>query len=151
MALKRNFERILKAGIPDDQLVIFRMTPDEEKELSWVNHKEFIFHGEYYDIVSMISEAGIKEFRCISDKAEHEIEELAEEMAGRSEKNGTQKFPHLKYVPESTLIAVKSQFPFLIHRTCLIHQMKDHFHFQIHPQPPDMFSFQNLAQMTMSV
>lgn len=137
--LKRKFEKQIKAGIPGDQLVVFRVDEANAHQMQWIDEKEFTFHGEYYDVVDVTMDSGVKVIRCISDKAEHEIEEMAEEMAKRSERNDDGMLILLKYIPEyqQTYLEVETSMPeykFPLHIEAI-----DRFRFRFQPQPPDFF------------
>ncbi|MBL0316308.1 MAG: hypothetical protein IPP69_11190 [Flavobacteriales bacterium] len=137
LALKRKFERQLKAGIPDDQLIVFKFSPSEESQLNWKHEREFIYNGEYYDVVSVQLVEGQKVIRCISDHAEHEIEELAEDLAGRSDQNVTKEPFLLKYIPGLAYTQMVSAKEGFVGNTIHHVHCNDQFTLRFFPQPPD--------------
>ena len=137
LALKRKFERQLKAGIPDDQLIVFKFSPSEEGHLDWKHEREFVFNGEYYDVVSVEVVQGLKVIRCISDDAEHEIEELADDLAGRSDQNKSKEPVLLKYIPGFAYTQKSSPKECFVGNAFHHAHCNDQYTVRFFPQPPD--------------
>lgn len=69
--LKKEIKRLLKKGVPKEELVQFTFTAEEISELTWLKKNEFQFQGNLYDVVySAKHKNGRTTFECISDSQE---------------------------------------------------------------------------------
>jgi hypothetical protein len=69
--IERNFKTKLKAGIPETQWVLFKFADKNEakksSELQWVKSYEFVYRGEFYDIVKETTVNDSLYLLCIHD------------------------------------------------------------------------------------
>lgn len=57
--------------MPDSELHVLNIDASNYKELSWHNHKEFMYHGTMYDIVHRkITGTYSVTFQCVNDRQE---------------------------------------------------------------------------------
>ncbi len=69
--IKSEVKRLIKSAVPEEQLVVFSLTPETMHGFSWIHSKEFRYNGEMYDVVRKVSvSAGNTELYCIHDVKE---------------------------------------------------------------------------------
>lgn len=69
--IKKEIKNKIKKSIPNNQLTVIQMNPDNENEFDWMHEKEFRYKGMMFDIVRKVV-SGEKQitFYCINDEAE---------------------------------------------------------------------------------
>ncbi|MHC1774831.1 MAG: hypothetical protein AB9834_05385 [Lentimicrobium sp.] len=69
--IKSEVKRLIKNSVPEEQLVVFSLTPETMHEFSWIHSKEFRYRGEMYDVVRKVAVSADKtELYCIHDVKE---------------------------------------------------------------------------------
>lgn len=71
---KKEMKRSIKAGLKENEMLVFLFSTKEYTNLSWLNKKEFVIENTMYDVVktSPIGKDSIK-VHCINDKKETEL------------------------------------------------------------------------------
>lgn len=71
---KKEMKRSIKAGLKENEMLVFLFSTKEFTNLSWLNKKEFVIENTMYDVVktSPIGKDSIKVY-CINDKKETEL------------------------------------------------------------------------------
>ena len=78
--VKSEVKEMLIQTLNPEELVEFRMSPDESAELHWINEHEFSIDGLMYDVVSRSDDESEILFVCFPDKQETELNARLDEM-----------------------------------------------------------------------
>lgn len=72
--IKNEIKKEVKEGLNNEDLVVITVPFNDESSIEWVEKdKEFIYHGEMYDVVKTRSDGRIKQYFCINDKKEEKL------------------------------------------------------------------------------
>ena len=73
-SIRKEIKKQIKEGVPQNELTTILCTKKNESEIIWQNEKEFLFHGNLYDVVRKeILANGDTRYECINDKQETEL------------------------------------------------------------------------------
>jgi hypothetical protein len=68
--IRKDIKTVIKASVPENQLISFHFTIKESKKLRWIKPHEFQLHGRFYDVIKKKKHNGVWYFRCIDDREE---------------------------------------------------------------------------------
>jgi len=85
--IRKQIKMAIKAGVPDEELTVFRLTDSNAGDFEWIHSREFRFRGMMYDVVR--EEAGTdgeRVLHCVTDVQETrlfcKLDEAARKAAG---------------------------------------------------------------------
>ncbi|MEZ4875609.1 MAG: hypothetical protein R2793_09250 [Flavobacteriaceae bacterium] len=96
-SLRKEVKRQIKEGIPEEELVLITITPQNKTKVQWKHDEEFEFEGSMYDVVrtEILNENTIV-YHALPDEKEHQlIETFLEKIKKDQQKD--QKTNSLKY------------------------------------------------------
>lgn len=71
LKVKSEIKKLIKSSVPEDQLVVFRLSPENQNDFEWIHSKEFRYKGNMYDIVrKTVISASETDLYCIHDVQE---------------------------------------------------------------------------------
>ena len=71
LKVKSEIKKLIKNSVPEDQLVVFRLSPENQNDFEWLHSKEFRYKGNMYDIVrKTVISASETDLYCIHDVKE---------------------------------------------------------------------------------
>lgn len=71
LKVKSEIKKLIKSSFPEDQLVVFRLSPENQNDFEWIHSKEFRYKGNMYDIVrKTVISASETDLYCIHDVKE---------------------------------------------------------------------------------
>jgi hypothetical protein len=72
--VRKEIKEQIRQGVPEGELTVIKVTPENESELEWEHSKEFEYKGMMYDVVRKIilDETTIL-YYCVSDTQETEL------------------------------------------------------------------------------
>lgn len=68
--LKKDIKKLLKEGVPEDELVYFEFSKKEMNNLIWIKKNEFKLNGNMYDVVRTKPTKDKFILECVSDTQE---------------------------------------------------------------------------------
>ncbi|MFH1121148.1 MAG: hypothetical protein V1775_15115 [Bacteroidota bacterium] len=85
LQIKTEVKRLIKGSVPEDQLVVIRLTPENRSDFIWIHGKEFRFRESMYDVVKLKGvSAGVTDYYCLKDDREtglfNHLNSLVKEM-----------------------------------------------------------------------
>lgn len=95
--VRQEIKQHIKQGVPENELTLITVTPENESQLEWEHKKEFRYKGTMYDVVKkeIIDETTII-YYCITDKQETTLfanldEQVKKNMDTKNEGNSPVK------------------------------------------------------------
>jgi len=71
LKVRAEIKQLIKGSVPDDQLIVFRLSPENQNDFEWIHSKEFRYKGNMYDIVrKTVISANETDLYCIHDVKE---------------------------------------------------------------------------------
>ncbi len=84
--IRENTERLLRAGVSEEQLILVRIPDDWKRHLSFplqfMNGREFKYQGVMYDVVRQARSGDTTLYWCVADYADTEWHQQWEACAG---------------------------------------------------------------------
>jgi hypothetical protein len=85
--IRKQIKMAIKAGVPDEELTVFRLTELNAVDFEWIHSREFRFRGMMYDVVREEAGAdGERILHCVTDIQEtrlfSRLDETARKTAG---------------------------------------------------------------------
>jgi hypothetical protein len=90
--IKKEVKQLIISGLPQEELTTLSFSKSEiDSLLTWKHSREFVYHGQYYDIVSHSETTDSVTYICWWDKAETE---LNRRLNGLTAAKWSQSNPH---------------------------------------------------------
>jgi hypothetical protein len=71
LQIKSDVKQLIKESVPENQLIVIRMTPENSPGFVWIHSKEFRYQESMYDVVKQKTvSSGITDYYCIEDVKE---------------------------------------------------------------------------------
>lgn len=83
--IRREIKQYIKQGVPENELALITVTPENENQLDWKHKKEFRYKGTMYDVVrkEIINKTTII-YHCVTDTQETVLFAHLDEMVSKN-------------------------------------------------------------------
>ena len=92
--IRKEVKHKIKLGVPQNELYLIRISPDNQHLIQWIHSKEFRYKGVMYDVVRKKTiDAKTIEFACINDEQEAKLFAHLDEEINKSNNNHSNATP----------------------------------------------------------
>ncbi len=85
--IRSEIKQRIKQGVPEEELVVLTfpnaVLKSSGDDFRWIHEREFIYHGQLYDIVKRVPGSDSTTFHCISDEEETLLFKNLDHMVNR--------------------------------------------------------------------